>query len=172
MTNIEGGVEITSVADIPSNGTGLGSSSSFTVGLLNSLYGFKGNHVSPNRLGREACQIEIERCGEPIGKQDQYAAAFGGMNHIQFHQDGAVTVNPVVCRHDIFRDLESHLMIFFLGNNRKASDVLSRQQKALQTDSDKINTTNQIKKWLKRVLYHYNPVIFQHLENYWMRAGS
>ena len=87
MAGIRNGVEITSIADIPS-GTGLGSSSSFTVGLLNALYAFKGKYISAKELATRACDIEIEILKEPIGKQDQYAAAFGGINLIQFNQIG------------------------------------------------------------------------------------
>ena len=90
LLGIEGGVEITSIADIPARGTGLGSSSAFTVGLLNALHAFKGRHASAARLAEESCVIELERCGEPIGKQDQYAAAFGGFNYIRFHPDDRV----------------------------------------------------------------------------------
>ena len=82
LLKIDGGIEITTIADIPSRGTGLGSSSSFTVGLLHALNAFRGAYVSAERLGHDACHIEIELCGEPIGKQDQYAAAFGGLNFI------------------------------------------------------------------------------------------
>ena len=92
LTNIDAVIEITSIADIPSKGTGLGSSSSFTVGLLNALYAYKGQHKSAEILAKEACKIEIDIVGEPIGKQDQYAAAYGGINHIQFNADGTVFV--------------------------------------------------------------------------------
>src|SRR5258705_1466922 len=82
MLGIAGGIEITSIADIPAKGTGLGSSSSFTVGLLHVLQAFAERHAGAEQLAKDACEIEIERCGEPIGKQDQYAAAFGGVNYI------------------------------------------------------------------------------------------
>ena len=87
LLGIEGGIEITSVADIPGRGTGLGSSSAFTVGLLNALHAYHGRHASADQLAQESCLIEIERGGEPIGKQDQYAAAFGGLNLIRFQPD-------------------------------------------------------------------------------------
>ena len=92
LLGIQGGVEITSVADIPGKGTGLGSSSSFTVGLLNALHAFENRHASADKLAQESCEIEIGRCGEPIGKQDQYAAAFGGFSFIQFNQNDSVSV--------------------------------------------------------------------------------
>src|ERR1041385_8410412 len=87
MLGLRGGVEITSIADIPAKGTGLGSSSSFTVGLLNALHAFANRYASAEQLAEESCRIEIERCGEPIGKQDQYAAAFGGFTLIEFNPD-------------------------------------------------------------------------------------
>src|SRR5579864_8749611 len=89
------GLEIVSMADLPAR-TGLGSSSSFTVGLLHALYAMQGKVVSPERLAREACSIEIDKLGEPIGKQDQYIAAYGGLQLIQFNADGSVFVDPVV----------------------------------------------------------------------------
>src|SRR5579872_6811252 len=87
LLGITGGIEITSIADIPARGTGLGSSSSFTVGLLHALHAYAGRYANATRLAEESCAVEIERCGEPIGKQDQYAAAFGGFNFIRFHPD-------------------------------------------------------------------------------------
>src|SRR3984957_8107331 len=87
MLRLKGGIEITSIADIPSRGTGLGSSSSFTVGLLHALHAFQGRYAAADRLAQEACEVKIGRCGEPIGKQDQYAAAYGGLNFIEFHED-------------------------------------------------------------------------------------
>ena len=89
LLGIEGGIEITSVADIPARGTGLGSSSSFTVGLLNALHAYSGRYATAARLAEESCQVEIERCNEPIGKQDQYAAAFGGFNFIRDSAPGS-----------------------------------------------------------------------------------
>jgi D-glycero-alpha-D-manno-heptose-7-phosphate kinase len=88
------GVEITSHADIPSRGSGLGSSSSFTVGLLNGLYAYQGRHASAQDLAEQACHVEIDLCGDPIGKQDQFAAAFGGLRMYSFHPDGSVNVEP------------------------------------------------------------------------------
>jgi D-glycero-alpha-D-manno-heptose-7-phosphate kinase len=105
LLGIEGGIEITSVADIPARGTGLGSSSSFTVGLLNALHAYCGRHASAARLTQESCEIELARCGEPIGKQDQYAAAFGGMNFIRFHPDESVEVKKVVCPPSVLAEL-------------------------------------------------------------------
>jgi D-glycero-alpha-D-manno-heptose-7-phosphate kinase len=126
---IRNGVEITTIADIPSRGTGLGSSSAITVGLLNALYAFKGYRASPKKLAEEACEIEIEKLGEPIGKQDQYITAYGGIQHIQFNADETVLLDPVVCSAKTKREIENHLMLFYTGKTRNASDVLSEQKK-------------------------------------------
>lgn len=131
MLGIEGGIEITSIADIPARGTGLGSSSSFTVGLLNALHAYCGRHVAAERLAAESCAVEIERCGEPIGKQDQYAAAFGGFNFIRFHPDERVEVNKVVCAPSVISDLQDRLLFFYTGITRSASELLQRQSEAM-----------------------------------------
>ena len=132
LTGIEGGIEIASMADIPSQGSGLGSSSTYTVGLLNALYAYRNQFASKETLARQACEIEIERCGEPIGKQDQYAAAYGGLNLIRFHPDGGVAVDPVICKPKLLETLEASTLVFFTGRTRSASAVLSEQSKALQ----------------------------------------
>src|SRR5678809_321610 len=113
MLEVKGGIEITSVADIPSKGSGLGSSSAFTVGLLHALHAYSGRYASAEQLAKEACAIEIERCGEPIGKQDQYAAAFGGFNFIRFNTDDTVEVSKVLLAGDAFHELQSQLLLFY-----------------------------------------------------------
>ena len=128
---IEGGIEIASMADIPSRGSGLGSSSTYTVGLLNALSAYKNKFISKEALARLACEIEIERCREPIGKQDQYAAAFGGLNLIRFHPDDSVSVDPVICTPSILGKLEDSILVFFTGRTRSASEVLVRQSAAM-----------------------------------------
>lgn len=125
LLGIEGGIEITSVADIPAKGTGLGSSSTFTVGLLNALHAYRGHAASADQLAREACHVEIERCGEPIGKQDQYAAAFGGFNLIRFHPDDSVEVKKLICAPQVLADLQDRLLFFYTGVTRSASALLS-----------------------------------------------
>jgi D-glycero-alpha-D-manno-heptose-7-phosphate kinase len=127
MLKIDGGIEITSIADIPSRGTGLGSSSSFTVGLLHALHAYLGQYISPSDLGKESCTVEIDLCGEKIGKQDQYAAAFGGLNLIQFHLDESVTVDPIICQRNILRELETSMITFYTGVTRNASTILATQ---------------------------------------------
>jgi len=141
MLNISGGVEITSVADIPSKGTGLGSSSTFTVGLLHALHAFAERYASAEQLAREACAIEIERCGEPIGKQDQYAAGFGGLNLIKFNPDDSVSVEPVICKRETIQQLQSHILIFYTGVTRSASGILKNQSSALATEKKKCDVT-------------------------------
>jgi D-glycero-alpha-D-manno-heptose-7-phosphate kinase len=121
------GLEIVSMADLPAR-TGLGSSSSFTVGLLHSLYAMQGKVVSPERLAREACCIEIEKLCEPIGKQDQYIAAYGGLQFIQFNPDGTVFVTPVACTAETRAELNRRLLMFYTGTTRDAREVLAKQQ--------------------------------------------
>lgn len=137
MLGIRGGVEITSIADIPGRGTGLGSSSSFTVGLLNALHAFTDRHASAAKLAEESCLIEIERCGEPIGKQDQYAAAFGGFNLIQFHPDDSASVEPIICKRETLRQLEENLLVFYTGITRSASALLKTQSDTIATNKAK-----------------------------------
>ena len=137
MLKIEGGIEIMSIADIPARGTGLGSSSSYTVGLLHALYAYNGQFASAERLAREACEIEIGRCGEPIGKQDQYAAAFGGFNFIEFHPDDTVTVEPVICKPETLQQLQTKTIVFYTGITRSASALLKTQRDAVSTQKAK-----------------------------------
>lgn len=124
---IRGALEISSNGDIPS-GTGLGSSSSFTVGLLHNLYTVTGKFVSKAQLADEACDIEINKLKEPIGKQDQYAAAFGGLNVVKFNSSGTVTVEPVHLRKDTYKTLQKNLLMFYTGGQRKSASILSEQK--------------------------------------------
>lgn len=122
------GVEISSTADVP-GGTGLGSSSTFTVGLLHTLYCYKGKFVSKARLAAEACEVEIEKLGAPIGKQDQYAAALGGLNFIRFNKDGSVSASPVMMQAETYKTLEKNLLMFYTGTTRSANEILGEQKK-------------------------------------------
>jgi len=137
MTNCPGGLEVTSIADIPARGTGLGSSSTFVVGMLHALHAYAGRYVSAGQLAREACEIEINRCGEPIGKQDQYAAAFGGFNVIRFHPAESVDVEPVLAPAGLIDRLQAQLLTFYTGATRSASDVLARQSRDVAKSSAK-----------------------------------
>ena len=132
------GVEIDSQADVPA-GTGLGSSSSFTVGLLHLLYAYKGKFVSKERLAEEACEMEIEKLGEPIGKQDQYAAAYGGLNFYEFNRDGSVNVEHIMLSRQRIRDLENNLLMFYTGDVRSASKILVEQGKNVSSGEKEKN---------------------------------
>lgn len=126
MVGIPGGIEITSIADIPS-GTGLGSSSSFAVGLLNALYTYVGERLSAGELAKRACQIEINVLGHPIGKQDQYAAAYGGVNYFTFERSGDVQREKILVSDNDLRNMNRKLMMFYTGIRRSADGILSRQ---------------------------------------------
>jgi D-glycero-alpha-D-manno-heptose-7-phosphate kinase len=145
MTGIEHSIELTSVADLPAN-SGLGSSSSFTVALLNALHAYKREFVSSRQLAEEACTIEIEHLGEPIGKQDQFIAAFGSVTAFTFGPDGSVAVEPVPVRDEVLDELETNLVIFWSGIERPASVVLSEQGRRLrELEPDVIERMHSIK---------------------------
>ena len=131
LVRLEKGVEIASIADVPA-GTGIGSSSSFTVSLLQALYTYKGKFVTKERLAREACKIEIDILKEPIGKQDQYAASYGGINYIQFNPDGTVFVEPILCKPEVKAKLMRNLLMFYVGNERKANHILEQQNQNMK----------------------------------------
>ncbi|MBX3021562.1 MAG: hypothetical protein KF799_07785 [Bdellovibrionales bacterium] len=136
------GLELISMADIPS-GTGLGSSSSFTVGLLHALKAFLGKNQTADELAKEASRIEIEVLKEPIGKQDQYAAAKGGLQFIRFRPDGSVVADPVICSEKTTSDLEKSMLIFFTGFSRNASTILQEQK---SNTKSKVEVLREMKK--------------------------
>lgn len=137
IMNINGGIEITSISDISSKGSGLGSSSSYTVALLHALFTYQGKSVSKEELGRLSSYIEIELCGEKIGKQDQYAAAFGGLNIIEFNQDDSVSVSPIKCKPQTIAKMEESIIVFYTGRTRSASALLSNQSDNMKQASKK-----------------------------------
>jgi D-glycero-alpha-D-manno-heptose-7-phosphate kinase len=139
---IDGALEISSYADVPA-GTGLGSSSSFTVGMLHNLYARKGQYVTKKKLADEACDIEIKRLKEPIGKQDQYSASFGGLNIIKFNPEGSVNVLPVHLPRDVYQELQRSLLLFYFGKHRSTSSILS-EQKSNMSASDKFETVKEM----------------------------
>lgn len=149
LVGIENGIDIMYMADIPldSAGIGLASSSSIAVGVLNALYAYTGQHVSAERLAREACQIEIDILKNPIGKQDQYAVAYGGLNRFQFNADGSVFSDPVICKSRTKKALQEHLMFFYTGITRRASTVLTEQKKNIPSKKKSLDVlielTNQ-----------------------------
>jgi len=151
---IEKSVEITTLADIPSEGSGLGSSSALTVGLLNAFYAFMGIQISRERLAEEACEIEIDIIRKPIGKQDHYAAAFGGLNEILFRKNGSVEVNNVKLPNDKLRVLGSNLLLFYTGITRKADHILRKQKEKTE---DILNILVEMRDQV--------PVLKNHLEN-------
>ncbi len=127
------GIDINSIADVPS-GTGLGSSSSFTVGLLNAVRAYLGKASGAGALGAMACDVEINKVGSPIGKQDQYAAAYGGLNLITFHGDESVVVERIIMNRAKRKELERNLFMFYLGGKHSANEILKRQQEAISND--------------------------------------
>jgi D-glycero-alpha-D-manno-heptose-7-phosphate kinase len=138
-------VEITALADIPA-GTGLGSSGSFTTALLKALYTHRKRHLHQEELAELACHIEIDRLGEPIGKQDQYIAAVGGVTCFTFHKDDKVTAQPLGISMDTMFDLEDNLLLFFTGFSRSASGILKDQKvKSQQNDADMLNNLHYVK---------------------------
>jgi len=127
------GIDVNSIADIPA-GTGIGSSGAFTVGLLNALYAYLGEKTAKDILAKEACEIEIDILGEPIGKQDQYSAAIGGLNLITFNPDDTVNVEPVIMPQGKYRELENNLLFFYVGGARPAREILADQQQNTLSD--------------------------------------
>jgi D-glycero-alpha-D-manno-heptose-7-phosphate kinase len=146
MTQIDGPfLEITSMADIPA-GTGLGSSGSFTTALLKALHTYQKNLVHPRELAEQACQIEIERLGEPIGKQDQYIAAYGGLTCFQFLPNDQVEAWPLKIGTETLYNLEDHLLLFFTGYSRSASGILKEQDtRSKQSDRAMIDNLHFVK---------------------------
>ena len=128
------GVDLNSIADIPS-GTGLGSSSAFTVGLLNAVRTYLGKATGGEKLGQLACDVEINRIGSPIGKQDQYAAACGGLNVITFYGDETVDVQKIIMSYDKKRELEQNLFLYYIGGEHSANEILKQQQQEIAQDA-------------------------------------
>ena len=129
-------VEISFLSDIPAEGSGLGSSSSVTVGVLNALYNFVGETPSAERLAHEACEIEIDTLGKPIGVQDQYIAAYGGLRCFQFGPGRGIKVEPVKTPRAVLADMDNVLMLFFTGKTRQASSILSEQKSNIAAKAD------------------------------------
>lgn len=138
------GVDLNSIADIPS-GTGLGSSSSFTVGLLNAVRAYLGKATSGEKLGELACDVEINRVGSPIGKQDQYAAACGGLNFITFYGDETVNVEKIIMQPNKKQELEDNLLMVFVGGEHSANAILKSQSAAI-TDIKKFEAQKEMVK--------------------------
>ncbi|PCI00120.1 MAG: GHMP kinase, partial [Alphaproteobacteria bacterium] len=144
--NIKGGIEIASLADIPA-GTGLGSSSTFTVGLLHALYAYEGRQVSHEQLAQEACEIEIDILKKPIGKQDQYAAAYGGVRTYTFNADESVSVQPVMLSQESRSLMEDNLALYYLDQTRNADTVLKDQN----SDDNREKKADTLRKMVDQV---------------------
>lgn len=136
LTEVERGIDLVILADIPSYGSGLGSSSSLTVGLLKALYAYQGRSVTAGVLAEQACHIEINVLGKPIGKQDQYIAAYGGLCTIDFLPDGRVVPDRVPCTAATRRNLRNYLLLFSMGVGRKAEDILAEQNSRARENRD------------------------------------
>lgn len=141
---IAGGLEITSIADIPASGTGLGSSSAFTVGLLNAIHAYCGVFSGRKELAEAACEIELDELHEPIGKQDQFASALGGFNYLRFNPDDSVDVQPLTHMHSTLARLEASLLMFYMGYRDVASVVLSQQRDNLVSDKARQDTMRRM----------------------------
>src|SRR5215468_10432519 len=139
MTGVTQGVEITTLADIPSAGSGLGSSSAVPVGLLHALFAYQGRQVSAAELAERACAIEIDRCGKPIGKQDQYIAAYGGIRDIRFGPGDQVVAEELDLPPADRRDLQRHIMLFYTGVTRSANSILAEQTANIKASRDQLN---------------------------------
>jgi D-glycero-alpha-D-manno-heptose-7-phosphate kinase len=138
-------VEITTLADIPS-GTGLGSSGSFTTALIKAVYAHRRKLILPQELAELACHVEIDRLQEPIGKQDQYIAAYGGLTCFTFHKDNRVTAKPLKISQETLYDLEDHLLLFFTGFSRSAGGILKDQQVRTQkNDNEMLKNLHYVK---------------------------
>jgi D-glycero-alpha-D-manno-heptose-7-phosphate kinase len=174
MVGIEArSLEITSMADIPA-GSGLGSSGSFTTALLKAFHALKKDLVHPAELAEQACQIEIERLGEPIGKQDQYIAAFGGITCFRFMPDGRVEAWPLKISEETLFNLEDNLLLFFTGYSRSASKILKEQDdKSKSSDKAMIENLHFIKdlgKQSQRALENGNlPEFARLMDEHWQR---
>jgi D-glycero-alpha-D-manno-heptose-7-phosphate kinase len=144
-------LEVTTVADVPA-GTGLGSSSSLTVGLLNAMNAYQGKITSPGQLAQQACDIEIGRLKNPIGKQDQYAAAYGGLNYIRFNSDETVEVEPVPITSDTRSTLDSHFLMLYTNKQRSASEILAKQTKGTADKRSILRTMRDLAGEMKHVL--------------------
>ena len=144
LLKIDGGIEITSISDIPSEGTGLGSSSTYTVGLLQALYAYKNKFIPAEVLAKQACKIEIDLLAKPVGKQDQYIAAYGGLRFIRFNTDSSVRTDLVICNPMTIKLLSKNLLMLYTGLTRSASDVLLNQKNKVALNERKINLMRQM----------------------------
>ena len=151
LTGVSQGIEVTTMGDIPSEGSGLGSSRTVTVGAVHALHTYLGNIVTVEQLAREACDIEIGRLGKPIGIQDQYIAAYGNLRFFEFCPDGQVKVEKVILDADLRRELNDRFLLFFTGISRKADSVLTEQKSNIK---DRMNVLREIRDMAYQALLH------------------
>jgi D-glycero-alpha-D-manno-heptose-7-phosphate kinase len=168
--------EITTLADIPA-GTGLGSSGSFTTALLKALYSFERRLLLPGDLARLACELEIDRLQRRVGKQDQYIAAYGGITCFEFERDGGVRAEPLAISQATIHDLEDHLLLFFTGYSRSASDILEDQDKRTKTADatmvDGLHYTKELGRRSRTALERGEPAVFGELmHEHWERKRT
>ncbi|HAJ06217.1 MAG TPA: GHMP kinase [Chloroflexi bacterium] len=146
ITGVDRGVEITTLADVPSTGTGLGSSSSVTVGLLQALYSYKGQLVTAETLAKNACDIEIEICKKPIGMQDQYISAYGGLREISFDKDNSIVVSDLLLDPEVKRRLNRNLMLFYTNVSRPSESILTEQKMNIDNSTDTLIELSKLAK--------------------------
>lgn len=176
LHDIQPSTELVSLADIPA-GTGLGSSGSFTVGLLRAIHGLKRHYISPEKLAEEACRVEIDLLEQSVGKQDQYVAAVGGLISMEIAKDGAVTVEPLRVRRELIDHLDQHLIMFFTGYSRQAVSLLSDQhERTKQGDQSMIDQMHRVKESgyaIKDALESGKPETFADLmHEHWLRKRA
>jgi D-glycero-alpha-D-manno-heptose-7-phosphate kinase len=151
LVEIDEPLEITTIGDVPA-GTGMGSSSSLTVGLLAALHGYRHRVVSPRQIAEQACRIEIDVLGKPIGRQDQYAAAFGGLNYIRFNSDDTVDVEPVPCRAETLEELQQRVLLVYTGQTRDATEILERQSSHTDAHLDALRALRDLADEMRQAL--------------------
>ena len=181
LIGIDGkGLELSSMADIPS-GTGLGSSSSFTTGILKTLHIYNKNIISTKELAEQACHIELERLNEPIGKQDQYISSYGGITCFNFNKTGEIDVNPLKVSKSVLCEMTENILLFFTGYSRSASSILKEQdQKSKEDNLDMINNLHFVKDiglqskgaFEKGDLYEFARLMNVHLEHKKQRSKN
>jgi D-glycero-alpha-D-manno-heptose-7-phosphate kinase len=149
LTGVDNGIEIVTIADVPGKGTGLGSSSSLAVGLLNALYALKGKKKSPEELFNDAYKLEKEILGQSCGKQDQYIAAHGGLRQIVFYPDERVETEEIILDDNVKNELDSNLLLFYTGMTRKSSDIQDEQQRNTKNNLESLMKIHDLAKMLK-----------------------
>ena len=154
MTGVASGVEITTLADIPSGGSGLGSSSAVTVGLLQALFAYQGRQVSAEELAERACTIEIERCRKPIGKQDQYIVALGGIRDIRFGPGDEVVAQELTLSPAARRELQEQIMLFYTGITRSADPILAEQRANIDSTRPQLDLLSDLAGFASERLRH------------------